>query len=210
MITSTGAPGSLVNLPNALTALRLLCVPVLIILLAMPPGNSGIPRDIAAVVFVIASITDILDGVIARRRGLVTSFGKLADPIADKALVGTALIGLSLLGSLDWWVTAVIGVREIGVTALRFWVMRDGIIPASRGGKVKTVLQVIAITMYLIVLPSGMEGTPVAAAWDGLRTVVMAVAVVLTVVTGIDYVQRALRMRRMARSGSMATQTSGQ
>jgi len=199
---ASSAPSRLANLPNGLTAFRLLCVPVLILLLAMPAGSSGLPRDAAALVFVIASLTDIMDGIIARRRGLVTAFGTLADPIADKALVGTALIGLSVLGDLPWWITVVILVREIGVTLLRLWVLRSGIIPASRGGKVKTVLQTIAITMYLLVLPSSLVGTDLGTAWEVLRTVVMAVAVALTVVTGIDYVARAVRLRERTASPS--------
>ncbi|MFM8895055.1 MAG: CDP-diacylglycerol--glycerol-3-phosphate 3-phosphatidyltransferase [Actinomycetales bacterium] len=198
-MSASGNPAaSLVNLPNALTAFRLLCVPVLIVLLAMPPGEVGLTRDLAAVVFVCASITDILDGVIARRRGQVTAFGTLADPIADKALVGTALIGLSLLGELPWWVTLVIGVREIGVTALRLWVVRQGVIPASRGGKLKTVVQTIAITMYLLAPPAGIAVSGFAGAWDIARMTVMGVAIVLTVVTGVDYVVRALRLREDA------------
>lgn len=202
MTGASSAPSRLANLPNGLTAFRLLCVPVLILLLAMPAGSSGLPRDAAALVFVIASLTDIMDGIIARRRGLVTAFGTLADPIADKALVGTALIGLSVLGDLPWWITVVILVREIGVTLLRLWVLRSGIIPASRGGKVKTVLQTIAITMYLLVLPSSLVGTDLGTAWEVLRTVVMAVAVALTVVTGIDYVARAVRLRERTASPS--------
>lgn len=184
------------NVPNALTAFRLACVPVLVALLATPSGEWGLARDAAAVVFVVASITDILDGAIARRRGLVTSFGKVADPIADKALTGTALIGLSALGELPWWVTVVILVREIGVTLLRLWVLRAGVIPASRGGKLKTVMQTIAITMYLVVLPAGLAG--VGSWWQAACGLVMGVALVLTVVTGADYVRRALRLRASA------------
>ena len=204
MSMPSAAHGGLANLPNALTAVRLLCVPVLIALLAMPPGPAGIPRNVAALVFVIASITDILDGIIARRQGSVTTFGKLADPIADKALTGTALIGLSLLGLLAWWVTVVILVREVGVTLLRLWVIRDGVIPASRGGKAKTVVQAIAITMYLIVIPVGLLGPELTTAWDALRALVMGAAVLLTVATGIDYVMRAMRLRALVRRGPSA------
>ena len=139
--------------------------------------------------FVVASATDFVDGELARRQGLVTTFGKIADPIADKALTGTALVGLSYLGELPWWVTIVILVREIGVTLLRFWVIRHGVIPASRGGKAKTVAQMVAILLYLLPL----TGWLVTA-----REVVMGVAVLLTVVTGVDYVARALRLRPRA------------
>ena len=178
----------LVNLPNALTLLRVLCVPVLAVLLAVDDGALGPARDAAAIVFVLASITDLMDGAIARRYGLVTTFGKVADPIADKALTGVALIGLSLLGDLSWWVTGIILVREVGVTLLRFWVIEHGVIPASRGGKVKTVAQTVAITMYLADVPLDW--------WATASAIVMGVAVVLTVVTGLDYVVRAVRLRR--------------
>jgi CDP-diacylglycerol--glycerol-3-phosphate 3-phosphatidyltransferase len=177
-----------VNLPNALTLLRLLCVPVLAVLLAIDDGELGPARDAAAILFLVASVTDLADGAIARRYGLVTTFGKIADPIADKALTGVALIGLSLLGDLSWWVTGIILVREIGVTLLRFWVIEHGVIPASRGGKLKTLVQTIAIGMYLAVVP--LEWWPTASA------IAMALAVLLTVVTGLDYVVRAVRLRR--------------
>ena len=137
------------------------------------------------VVFAVASVTDLLDGRLARSRGLITDFGKIADPIADKALTGAALVTLSALGELAWWVTVVILAREISVTLLRFWVIRRGVIAASRGGKLKTLLQVVAIALY--VLP----GPPAV-----LREVVMAAAVAVTVVTGIDYGVRALHLHR--------------
>jgi CDP-diacylglycerol---glycerol-3-phosphate 3-phosphatidyltransferase len=188
-----GAPATttrIVNLPNALTALRVLLVPVIAWLLWRSADGGEAARDAAAVLFIIAALTDLADGAIARRYGLVTTFGKVADPIADKALTGVALIGLSLLGQLPWWVTIVILVREIGVTLLRFWVLEHGVIPASRGGKAKTLVQTIAIAMYLADLPW--------AWWDVTRMVVMGVAVVLTVVTGIDYAVRAWVLRREA------------
>lgn len=180
-----------VNLPNALTVLRVLCVPLIAWLLWVDNGASGVARDAAALLFVLASITDLADGAIARRYGLVTTFGKIADPIADKALTGVALVGLSLLGELPWWITVVILVREIGVTLLGFWVIEHGVIPASRGGKVKTLVQTVAIAMYLADIPWQW--------WDALRMAVMAVAVVLTVVTGIDYAVRAWALRRRSR-----------
>lgn len=181
----------LLNLPNALTVLRLLCVPVMALLLWFDDGSDALARDAAAVIFVLAALTDLADGAIARRYGLITTFGKVADPIADKALIGVALISLSLLGELPWWVTAVILVRELGVTALRFWVIEHGVIPASRGGKAKTVAQTVAIAMYLVDVRWEW--------WSAASAVVMAVAVILTVVTGIDYVVRAVRLRRAAR-----------
>ena len=179
-ITAT-APG-LVNIANALTVLRLVMVPIFVWFLL--DGGTG-ARTFAFVAFALASITDLLDGELARRRSLITDFGKIADPIADKALTGAALITLSYLGELPWWVTAVIVVREVAVTALRFWVIRQGVIAASRGGKIKTMLQVIAISLY--VLPWNI---PV------LREIVMGAAVVVTLVTGADYTLRAIRLRR--------------
>ena len=177
----------LVNLPNALTVLRLLLVPVFAWLLLTDSGQNDAGRYWATLFFALAIITDRYDGLIARRRGQVTEFGKLADPIADKALTGTALIGLSILDLLPWWVTVVILAREVGVTLLRFWVIRYGVIAASRGGKAKTVLQALAIGLYIL---------PVDGALGTVRWWVMAAAVVLTVLTGIDSVYRALTLRR--------------
>ena len=182
---------SVVNVPNALTVLRLLLVPVFAWLLLREGGSDTTARVWSAVVFFGASLTDLVDGELARRQGQVTTFGKVADPIADKALTGTALVGLSYLGELPWWVTVVILVREVGVTVLRFWVIRHGVIPASRGGKVKTAAQMLAILMYLLPLTGWLVV---------VRDVVMAVAVVLTLATGIDYVARALRLRAAARA----------
>jgi len=178
---------SVVNVPNGLTVLRLLLVPVFAWLLLRDGGDDATYRLWAAGVFVIASATDLVDGELARRQGQVTTFGKVADPIADKALTGTALVSLSYLGELPWWVTVVILAREIGVTLLRFWVIRNGVIPASRGGKAKTVAQMVAILMYLLPLTGWLVT---------VREVVMGLAVLLTIGTGIDYVARARALRR--------------
>lgn len=177
----------LVNLPNGLTVLRLAMVPLFAVLLLQDSGSEQAGRYWAALVFVLAIITDPIDGMIARRTGQVTEFGKMADPIADKALIGAALIGLSVLELLPWWVTVVILAREVGVTLLRFWVIRHGVIAASRGGKLKTVAQSVAIALYILPL----TGLLASARWW-----VMAVAVVLTVLTGVDYVYRAVTLRR--------------
>jgi CDP-diacylglycerol--glycerol-3-phosphate 3-phosphatidyltransferase len=177
-----------VNLPNALTVLRLLLVPVFVVLLIHDSGDATGWRTAAAVVFVIASLTDFIDGDYARRTGQVTRFGQVADPIADKALTGAAFLGLSYLGELSWWVTILVLTREIAVTALRFWVLRYGVIPASRGGKAKTALQLLALLLYLLPLDG--------ASAEAIRVGVMAAAVIVTVVTGFDYVARAIRLRR--------------
>jgi CDP-diacylglycerol---glycerol-3-phosphate 3-phosphatidyltransferase len=182
--TSPPRPG-LVNIANVLTVVRILLVPVFVVCLFA--GGTGW-RLAALATFVVASVTDLLDGQLARSRGLVTDFGKIADPIADKALTGAALISLSVLGELPGWVTALILIREVGVTVLRFVVIRRGVIAASQGGKLKTLLQVAAICLY--VLPASLSPpAPV-------REVVMAVAVVVTLVTGADYVVRAARLYR--------------
>ena len=175
------------NVANGLTTVRILLIPVFVLTLFHGDGHQPGWRVLATVVFAIASITDRFDGEIARRRGIVTEFGKLADPIADKALVGAALIGLSILGDLPWWITVVMLGREAGVTVLRFWVIRHGVIPASRGGKVKTMLQTVAIGLYLLPLSGWLHV---------LAEIVMLAAVVLALVTGIDYVGRALKLRR--------------
>jgi len=167
---------------NGLTVLRLALVPVFVFFLLA--GSTG-SRSVAFVAFALASVTDLLDGELARRRSLITDFGKVADPIADKALTGAALITLSYLGEIPWWITIVIVVRELAVTGLRFWVIRQGVIAASRGGKAKTLLQVIAISLY--VLPWHIEIA---------REVVLGAALIVTVVTGVDYTARAFRLRR--------------
>src|SRR6202012_5296565 len=163
----------------------LVLVPVFIVFLLT--GGTGW-RLAALAIFCVASLTDFFDGQLARSRGLVTDFGKIADPVADKALTGAALICLSALGELPWWVTGVIMFREIGVTALRFWVIRRGVIAASRGGKAKTLLQIIAICLYI--LPATLSPPGI------VRELFMAAAVVVTVVTGVDYVLQAMRLRR--------------
>ncbi|KEI44415.1 CDP-diacylglycerol--glycerol-3-phosphate 3-phosphatidyltransferase [Saccharopolyspora rectivirgula] len=180
------APVPLLNIANVLTISRLVLVPLFLVALFWGGGQDSTWRLVATAIFVLASITDRVDGELARRRGLVTDFGKIADPIADKALTGSALVALSMLGELGWWVTWVILGREFGVTALRFWVIRHGVIAASRGGKLKTLLQIVAICLYLLpVDPSG----------GVLRLVLMGAALLVTVVTGVDYAVRAVRLR---------------
>jgi CDP-diacylglycerol---glycerol-3-phosphate 3-phosphatidyltransferase len=187
---STRREVPLLNIANVLTVSRLALVPVFLVALFWNDGHDTWWRWVATAIFAIASITDRIDGDLARRRGLVTDFGKVADPIADKALTGSALIGLSLLGDLTWWVTSIIIGRELAVTGLRFWVIRHGVIPASRGGKLKTLLQAIAIGLYL--LPLGKAGE--LACWT-----VMGAALLATVLTGFDYFIRALRLRAVGK-----------
>ncbi|MFB4315345.1 CDP-diacylglycerol--glycerol-3-phosphate 3-phosphatidyltransferase [Actinomadura sp. 21ATH] len=186
-----GAPApqaGLWNIANVLTLSRIALVPLFVWLL-FQEGTGW--RLSAFAVFAVASITDKIDGDIARKRNLVTDFGKIADPIADKALTGAALISLSALGELWWWVTIVILVREIGITLMRFVVIRYGVIPASKGGKLKTMLQVVAIGFFIMPGPL-----------DPVRYATMAAALVVTVVTGADYVLQAWRKRHERRGAS--------
>ena len=183
------------NIANALTGVRILLVPLFVVLLLIDEGRGDGFRWSATAVFVLASVTDRLDGDLARSRGLVTDLGKVMDPIADKALVGSALIGLSMIGELWWWVTIVILAREAFITLLRFAVIRHGVMPASHGGKLKTTLQVIGITILVAPLADWMHAVGLA---------VMLAAVVVTVGTGIDYVLRAIRLRRDAQSKGAA------
>lgn len=184
------APVPVVNLPNALTLCRLLVVPFLALLLVVDGVSAG-SRLLAAALFVAACLTDVVDGWLARSRGQVTDFGIMADPIADKALVGTALVALSLLDVLPWWATAVVLGREVAVTAMRSGLARHGMIPASRGGKLKSLAQNAAVTLYLLPL----TGTPAA-----LRLPVLVVAVVATVVTGLDYARQGVRLHAASRA----------
>ncbi|MGW4542034.1 CDP-diacylglycerol--glycerol-3-phosphate 3-phosphatidyltransferase [Streptomyces chartreusis] len=175
------------NIANLLTMLRLVLVPAFVALMLADGGYDPAWRSLAWAAFAIAMITDLFDGHLARTYNLVTDFGKIADPIADKAIMGAALICLSALGDLPWWVTGVILGRELGITLLRFLVIRYGVIPASRGGKLKTLTQGVAVGMYILAL-TGWLAT--------LRWWVMAAAVVLTVLTGLDYVRQAIVLRR--------------
>ncbi|MGI5153340.1 CDP-diacylglycerol--glycerol-3-phosphate 3-phosphatidyltransferase [Plantactinospora sp. CA-294935] len=179
----------MVNAANGLTALRLALVPVFVGLVISSGMVHAGWRVAACLTFVVASATDLVDGWIARRWALVTSFGKVADPIADKALTGTALVLLSWYDRIPWWITVLILVREFGITLMRFWVIRYGVIAASRGGKAKTAVQILAIVWYLWPVPESVT-------WVGPW--ILGVAVVVTVVTGLDYVVRALRLRRAA------------
>jgi CDP-diacylglycerol--glycerol-3-phosphate 3-phosphatidyltransferase len=191
-------PGTapLLNIANVLTGVRLVLVPFFVAALFHADGLDADWRLLAFALFAVAAITDRLDGEIARKRGLVTPFGEIADPIADKALTGSALIGLSVLGLVPWWITVVILGREVGVTVLRFWVLRHGVIPASRGGKAKTFVQTIAIGLYVLPLPQLLPAISNWMAW--LQLVLLLLALVLTVVTGLDSVFRALRLRAAA------------
>ncbi len=197
------------NLPNALTTLRIIMVPFFAWALLVDSGDSVLWRMVAWAIFVAAMITDKVDGDIARSRNLVTDFGKIADPIADKALTGMAFVGLSIIGELWWWVTALVLLREWGITLLRFWVIRYGVMAAGSGGKLKTVLQTVALGLFILPLKhfEGVWGTVGEVVWWG-AALVMAAAVTLTVVTGADYVVKALAVRRDGRAATASTKPS--
>jgi CDP-diacylglycerol---glycerol-3-phosphate 3-phosphatidyltransferase len=191
VVRSGDTPASNGNLANIITVVRILLAPVFIWLLLEDAGSLGPLRYIAAALFILAIVTDSVDGLLARRQNLVTDFGKILDPIADKVLIGGALVALSLLGELWWWVTIVIMVREFGITALRFAVLRHRVIAASSGGKLKTILQAVAISFFLVptwlLLGDWMH-------W--FNAALMGVALALTISTGIQYLVNAFFRRR--------------
>lgn len=172
------------NLPNSITVLRILVLPFCVYALFKNGGDDSTWRIIAWLLFFILVMSDVLDGKLARSRNSVTEFGKLLDPIADKALIGTAMVSLSILGNLPWWITIVILTREIGITIFRFAVINGGVIPANRGGKIKTTIQNIAVGFYILPLSSSLF-------W--FRDLFMAVAIVLTLATGLWYLVEARR-----------------
>ncbi|WP_420096044.1 CDP-diacylglycerol--glycerol-3-phosphate 3-phosphatidyltransferase [Brevibacterium sediminis] len=197
------------NVPNALTVLRILMVPLFLVLLLADGGNDVTLRWWALIVFLLAMFTDFVDGYLARRNNLITNFGKIADPIADKSLMAAALIGLAIIVELPWWVPVIILVREFGITVLRFFMIRIAVMPASRGGKIKTVLQTAAIGLFLLVFPLS-DAVPsvvyvilLVFAW-----IIMTAAIVVTIVTGVDYCVQAAKLYKDAKSGG-STQTGG-
>jgi CDP-diacylglycerol--glycerol-3-phosphate 3-phosphatidyltransferase len=177
---------SAVNLPNTLTLGRVLLVPVFAAVLVTGGQSTG-SRLLAVGLFVAACLTDVVDGWLARRWDQVTTFGVMVDPVADKALVGTALVALSLLGELPWWATLVVLGREAAITGLRMLVLRHGLLPATRGGKLKCLTQNLVVVLYALPLPLAAQG---------IRAPVLLLAVASTVLTGVDYLARAVRLRR--------------
>jgi CDP-diacylglycerol--glycerol-3-phosphate 3-phosphatidyltransferase len=191
------------NVANAVTVARIALVPFFAWALLVEDGQSVTWRLVATGIFVVAAASDRVDGYLARSRGLVTDVGKLLDPIADKALIGAALVLLWWpLGELPWWVPAVILVRELGITVLRMVVLKYAVMPASRGGKLKTVLQSTAISLLLLPLDH-LPGAIRMVAW-----VVLGAAIAVTVVTGVDYAYRGWSLRQRSRAALAAREAS--
>src|SRR6187431_3014092 len=176
------------RLPNWLTWARLIAVPIVMVLLAIDDGAEGTARWWALAVFFVASVTDFLDGYLARRWHVITSFGKLADPIADKALVLGTLLMLVITDDIPWWPLAILTIREVAVTVGRLRLASTAVIPASRGGKIKTMLQLLAIGLYLI--PGAPDAVDTVAWW------LLVASVIVAVVTWVDYEARLSRARR--------------
>lgn len=181
------------NLPNKITLARIILVPVFMafLLIESPKGHTLFPHQdiVAALIFILASITDGLDGYIARSRGMVTNLGKFMDPLADKLLVSAALISLVQLRIIPAWVVWVILAREFAITGLRAIAASEGtVISASTMGKLKTVVQVIAISLLLLHdWPFSWIGL------NGIGIVLLYIALIITVISGIDYFLKARR-----------------
>ena len=171
------------NLPNALTIFRILALPFCAWALFKEGGEDPNWQIIAWTSFFLVGLTDILDGRIARKRNQVSSFGAILDPIADKAFIGTALVGLSILGKIPLWVTAIILFREIGITIIRLAIVNRKVISANRGGKIKSLLQNFSVGFYILPLPENLY-LP--------RDILLGAAVVLTITTGLEYLRNAL------------------
>lgn len=183
-------PASIANIANIVTVARILLAPLFIGMLLADDSQYSVVRYLAAALFVFAIVTDTVDGRLARGRNLVTDLGIILDPIADKVLIGGALVALSILGELPWWITVAVLVREFGITIFRFAVLSTVVIPASRGGKLKTVVQATAITLFLLA-PWRLLGP-----WAGwFSWIVMGAAIALTLYTGVEYLWQAWRHR---------------
>lgn len=201
-MTETVVKPSNFNIANVLTVLRIVLVPFFAWALLLDGGDSSLWRWVAFAIFAVAMITDKIDGDLARKYNLVTDFGKIADPIADKAITGMALIGLSLVGDVWWWVTIVVLLREWSVTLLRLSVLKKVVMPAAQSGKIKTVLQSLALGLLLMPLP---HGDAHGGAFDNLGVVgegvflvgqvALAGAVAMTLWSGYEFYREVWRQR---------------
>lgn len=175
------------NIANLITVARIVLAPLFVWLVVLDDGQHGLLRLVAGAIFVLAIATDGVDGAIARKRNLVTNSGILLDPIADKVLIIGALGALWWVGELPLWVMLVIVTRELGITVFRFIALRDRVIPASRGGKLKTIIQALALSSWLV--PSWV----LLGSWVFvLNWVLMVLAIILTLWTGAWYLWKGL------------------
>jgi CDP-diacylglycerol--glycerol-3-phosphate 3-phosphatidyltransferase len=185
------------QLPNAITIARI-PLAVLFFILLLLAGAFGaddlVLRWVAGVIFVVGISTDWVDGYLARRYDIVSDFGKLWDPIADKLLTGAGFLGLAILGEVPWWIVVIILIREWGITIHRFTIVHEHVVAAAWMGKIKTVVQGVALGWALLPLHV-LVGMPV---WTTITLVLMVLALLLTVVSGIDYIVAQIRGRRSA------------
>lgn len=195
VIARGDTPASIFCAPNLISMVRILLIPVFVVLLLVDGGANGPMRWAAAIIFVLAIATDAIDGHLARSRNLITDLGIFLDPVADKGLTGAAFIGLGILGELPWWVIALVLVREIGITVMRSALLKNRVIPASKGGKLKTVAQSVALSFALLPFASLTTSTALDVLFFWINVVTMTIAVALTVVTGIDYVIKAVQAK---------------
>jgi CDP-diacylglycerol--glycerol-3-phosphate 3-phosphatidyltransferase len=193
------------NIANVLTTLRIVMVPFFGWALLQDGGDSTTWRWVAFAIFAVAMVTDKIDGDLARKHDLITDFGKIADPIADKAITGMAFIGLSIVGDIWWWVTVVVLVREWSVTLLRLSILKDVVIAAAQSGKIKTVLQAFALAGLIWPLPHGDAHGGAFDFWPGptgevlfyLAQVMLAGAVVMTMWSGYEFFRDVRKQRRL-------------
>jgi CDP-diacylglycerol--glycerol-3-phosphate 3-phosphatidyltransferase len=200
----TAAQPSNLNLPNVLTTLRIVLVPFFAVALLIDGGTSIAWRLVAFAIFVVAMVTDKIDGDIARKRGLITDFGKIADPIADKAMTGMAFIGLAIIYDNPWWwaMTIVVELREWSVTVLRLSILKKVVIAADQLGKIKTTFQAVGLSFLILPLmdsdlPGWMQ-TPAEILW-WMALVLVGVAVALTIVSGVQFFLGVWRQRHALR-----------
>jgi CDP-diacylglycerol--glycerol-3-phosphate 3-phosphatidyltransferase len=166
--------------PNTLTVTRILLIPIGVYVVFLDGGDNARYQILAWSIFFVLGLTDIVDGKWARQSNRITALGTFLDPVADKALIGSAMISLSILDRFPWWMTILILTREIGITIFRLLVIRDGVIPASKGGKLKTFMQGFGVGFYMLPLPASL---------DWFKTAFISVAIILTITSAFDYIQ---------------------
>ena len=166
--------------PNTLTVTRILLIPSGVYTLFYDGGENSTFQLISYAIFFTLGMTDIVDGRWARQSNRITPLGTFLDPVADKALIGAAMISLSILDRFPWWITILILTREIGITLFRILVIKNGVIPASKGGKLKTLMQNFGVGFFILPLPSWL---------DWFKYGFISVAIILTITSAYDYLR---------------------